>query len=173
MKRFPISAKLAAGFGVVILLLAAGTVFALRGMSNMGERHDRIVRVTTPTQLTAADVRFNLADLYGFQTAYVSSDHAAQRKLFEGSLGRLQATLKRLDGQISTSAERAHLRALKSGVAAFMKLDEQAWTLTQQAGAGTSPEAQQITLTEELVPYGKALDAASALREDAIRDQAA
>src|SRR4051794_27780976 len=172
MKRFPISAKLAAGFGVVILLLAAGTVFALRGMSNMGERHDRIVRVTTPTQLTAADVRFNLADLYGFQTAYVSSDHAAQRKLFEGSLANLRATLKRLEAQVNTPAERTHVRALNDSVAAFMALDAKAWKLTQQAGTQTSPEAQDITLTQELDPYGKALDAASALRDEAIRGQA-
>src|SRR5689334_22413025 len=120
MKRFPISAKLGAGFGVVILLLLAGALLASRGMDNMYKRNDRIVRVTTPTQLTAADVRFNLADLYGFQTAYVSSDHAAQRKLFEESLGRLRATLERLDQQVTTPTERTHLRSLRNGVAAFL-----------------------------------------------------
>ncbi|WP_053227898.1 methyl-accepting chemotaxis protein [Solirubrobacter soli] len=173
MKRFPILLKLTAGFGVLIILLAVGSLVAQRGMTEMTRRNDRIVQQTTPTQLTAADVRFNLADMYGFQTAYVLGNHAEQRKLFEASRAGLGETLKKLGTQVSTKEERAQLETLNAAVADFMKLDERAWELTRAAGDARSEGAIEITLNGELEPYGRALDSASKLREAAIADQKA
>src|SRR5690242_20739636 len=94
--------KLLAGFGAVLALLIAVSLVGIKGSDRQDAVTRDITHQTAPKQVAAADIRFDLADLYGFQTAYVLGDHGSQRKLFLASLARLRGDLARLRPLLTT-----------------------------------------------------------------------
>ena len=159
MTRASLSLKLFAAFGLLLALVALMLVAGLWGTGQLGKANRQIVATTTPKQLAADEVRFNIADLYGFQTSYVLADHAAQRKLY----------LKSLSGCTRPSTTRAPWRPARrstarptpspASCAAFERIDADAWAATQR---GDQKAGTKATLFDEAGIYARMLDAAAA-----------
>jgi methyl-accepting chemotaxis protein len=160
IKNLSIRQKLYAGFGVVLALLVSAIAVGLLVSSQQSAATDRIAEQTVPRVEAAQRVSFDIANVYGFQTAYVLGDHANQRKGFEDALKTLRANLGKVESLGTDATYRAQVDEMKSALDAFLALDKKAWSFVQ---TGTNLEqAREITMNEEMPHFTKLLEAADA-----------
>ncbi len=97
---------------VAILLTVLGPVVtiavALHGMQRLGDRFDEVQQRADQRAL-ALDLKFDVTDFNGWQTAY-GYDDGASRPRFEGPCGEFRATSTRSRNRSSRSAGASHLR---------------------------------------------------------------
>jgi methyl-accepting chemotaxis protein len=168
MTRASLSLKLSAAFGLLLALVALMLAAALWGAGQLGKANRHIVATTTPKQLAADQVRFNMADLYGFQTAYVLADHTAQRKLYLESLAGMRRAAAHARALATGPAEHRSTDAIAHELAAFERIDADAWAATMR---GDQKAGTKATLFDEADVYTRMLDAASAFSAQAKRGQ--
>jgi methyl-accepting chemotaxis protein len=168
MTRASISLKLSAAFGLLLALVALMLAAGLWGTGQLGKANRQIVATTTPKQLAADQVRFNIADLYGFQSAYVLADHAAQRKLYLESLAGMHKAVDRARALATGPAEHRSTDAIARELTAFERIDATAWAATQR---GDQKVAADATIFDEADVYTRMLEAATAFAAEAKRGQ--
>jgi methyl-accepting chemotaxis protein len=168
MTRASLSLKLSAAFGLLLALVGLMLATGLWGTGQLGKANHQIVAKTTPKQLAADQVRFNMADLYGFQTAYVLADHSAQRKLYLASLAGMHKAVDHARALATGTAEHRSTDALARELAAFERIDADAWAATQR---GDQKAGTKATVFDEAGVYTRMLQAATAFAAQAKRGQ--
>ena len=134
---------------VAILLTVIGPVItiavALHGMGRLGDRFDE-VQDRADRRALAGDLKFDVTDFNGWQTAY-GYDDGASRPRFERSVRRFRIDLGAARSELTDSRETRLLDEMRSRVDEFMQLDEEAFAALQR---GDDARVKQIFLGPEL-----------------------
>ena len=134
---------------VAILLSVIGPVVtiavALHGMNRLGDRFDEVQERARTTAL-ALDLKFDVTDFNGWQTAY-GYDDGASRPRFEASVRRFRADFNAARNDLTDARERRILSDIGSRFDAFMRLDEEAYSALKR---GDDERVKRIFLGPEL-----------------------
>lgn len=136
----------------------------------------------------ALDLRFQAADMNGWQTAYAldavrqvpdaTSDSGASRKAFLASAARLRKDLDAVGGQDLTDVERAQLDAARAAYDEFMRVDGQivagyrAGTPAGVAAANDLVMGREIELYDTIATNAQAVAESTMADADAAQDVA-
>jgi methyl-accepting chemotaxis protein len=163
-----IRAKLYAAIAMTVLGPVVTIAVALSGMDALGDRFaevsDRAAR-----QALALELKFQVTDLNGWQTAY-GYDDGRSRPAFERAAESTKGLLEAAGGELTAPRERALLDELGTAFDAFMRLDADAWRALQ---AGRRDETKRILLGPELRHFATMARAADALADEQNRRAAA
>jgi hypothetical protein len=151
-----IRAKLYAAIAMTVLGPVVTIAVALGGMDATGDRFaevsDRAAR-----QALALELKFQVTDLNGWQTAY-GYDDGRSRPQFVRSRGATEATLARARRELTDPREAATLAELNRALRGFLALDDVAFAALQ---AGRTERVRQIFLGPEIERF-EAMAAAAA-----------
>jgi hypothetical protein len=166
--RVTIKAKLY----VAILLAVLGPVItiavALGGMNRLGDRFDE-VQDRAERRALALDLKFDVTDFNGWQTAY-GYDNGASRGRFTASVREFRRDLAEARRVLTGPHERRQLRELSATFEQFMSLDDQAFQALQR---GDERRVKQIFLGPELKLFDSMATRADDLaRYESRRDSA-
>lgn len=140
-----IRAKLYTAIALTILGPLATIAVALHGMAQLGDRFDE-VRASARQQALALQVKFDVTDMNGWQTAY-GYDGGRSRPRFEASVQALEEELRRAESAMREPRERALLDELRSEFDEFMALDVVAYRALR---AGREARVREIFLGPEI-----------------------
>jgi hypothetical protein len=140
-----IRAKLFAAIALTVLGPLVTIAVALSAFGTLGDRFDDVERASA-RQAVALDLKFAVTDMNGWQTAYGYGD-GRFRDRFVASAEDTETLLARAGREITAPPERALLDELEREFAAFMALDEDAWSALQ---ADRPEETKRILLGPEL-----------------------
>lgn len=134
---------------VAILLSVLGPVItiavALHGMGRLGDRFDEVQDRAERTAL-ALDLKFDVTDFNGWQTAY-GYDGGASRGRFEASVRAFRRDLAEARRVLADPHERRLLRELSARFEQFMRLDDVAFRALRR---GDEERVKKIFLGPEL-----------------------
>jgi len=134
---------------VAILLTVIGPVItiavALHGMSRLGDRFDEVQNRADERAL-ALDLKFDVTDFNGWQTAY-GYDDGASRPRFDRSVRQFRIDLGGARNELTGARETRLLNQMRSRFEQFMALDRRAYTALQR---GDHARVKQIFLGPEL-----------------------
>jgi hypothetical protein len=134
---------------VAILLTVIGPVItvavALHGMGRLGERFDEVQQRADHRAL-ALNLKFDVTDFNGWQTAY-GYDDGASRPRFERSVSSFRADLGAARKELNDAREARLLRELETRFEQFMTLDAAAYSALKR---GNDARVRQIFLGPEL-----------------------
>ena len=134
---------------VAILLTVLGPVItiavALHGMQRLGDRFDE-VQERADHRALALDLKFDVTDFNGWQTAY-GYDDGASRPRFERSVRQFRADFNAARNELTDAREKRILRDIGSRFDDFMRLDAVAYGALKQ---GDEERVKQIFLGPEL-----------------------
>ena len=134
---------------VAILLTVIGPVItiavALHGMGQLGDRFDE-VQERADHRALALDLKFDVTDFNGWQTAY-GYDDGASRPRFERSVRQFRIDLAAARNALTDRRERRLLNEIRSRFDDFMRLDEVAYDALQR---GDEARVKRIFLGPEL-----------------------
>jgi CHASE3 domain sensor protein len=153
-----IRAKLYAALAVTVVGLIVTAGVGIAGMSRLGDRFDD-VEVASRAQALALQLKFDVTDFNGWQTAY-GYDNGASRPTFLSSVERFRADFAQARRQLTRPQEKAYLDQIDQAFNDFMRLDDQAFAALQ---AGDKAEVKRIFLGPELVHFGRAAAASQRL----------
>jgi hypothetical protein len=144
-RRVTIRAKL----NVAILLTVLGPVItiavALHGMQRLGDRFDEVQKRADDRAL-ALDLKFDVTDFNGWQTAY-GYDNGASRPRFERSVRQFRADFNAARDELTDPREKRPLRDIGSKFDEFMRLDAEAYSALKR---GDDRRVKRIFLGPEL-----------------------
>jgi hypothetical protein len=143
-----IRAKLYAAIVLTILGPLATTAVALQAMGDLGDRFDR-VRARAEHQAVALQLKFDVTDMNGWQTAY-GYDRGASRPRFERSADKFRRDLANARRTLTETGEGELLVRLERDFAEFMRLDVVAYRALR---AGDARRTKQIFLGPEIVRF--------------------
>jgi methyl-accepting chemotaxis protein len=149
LKNLSVAGKLYAGFGLVLLLLAAVAVVSVTGMSSLSSSNGQITNVSIPKRDAALELKFDAADLYGWQTGYVL-DEGNGRTLYTESLARFRADVAKLRGLATDEHDGQAVDAVAAALKRFTDVDDDAW---QAIRSGDLAGAKKATLVTEAAIY--------------------
>jgi methyl-accepting chemotaxis protein len=153
-----IRAKLYAALAVTVAGLIATAGVGIAGMSRLGDRFDDVQQASR-AQALALQLKFDVTDFNGWQTAY-GYDDGKSRPTFLSSVEGFRADFARARDQLTRPQEQAHLDQIDTAFQDFMRLDDQAWAALQ---SGRTEVVKRIFLGPELVHFGRAAGAAQRL----------
>jgi hypothetical protein len=134
---------------VAILLSVLGPVVtiavALHGMQRLGDRFDE-VQERSEHQALALDIKFDVTDVNGWQTAY-GYDDGASRPRFESSVRQFRADFNAARNELTDPREVRILRDIGARFDVFMRLDARAYSALKR---GDDERVKQIFLGPEL-----------------------
>jgi hypothetical protein len=134
---------------VAMLLTVIGPVItiavALHGMDRLGDRFDE-VQTRADQRALALDLKFDVTDFNGWQTAY-GYDDGASRPRFERSVRQFRIDLGAARNELDDRRETGLLSEIRLRFAAFMGLDRQAYAALQR---GDDARVKRIFLGPEL-----------------------
>jgi hypothetical protein len=134
---------------VAILLTVIGPVVtiavALNGMGQLGDRFDEVQERANHRAL-ALELKFDVTDLNGWQTAY-GYDDGRSRPRFEASVRTFRRDLGAARNELTDPRESRLLNDIRSQFEEFMRLDAQAYSALQR---GDEARVKQIFLGPEL-----------------------
>jgi hypothetical protein len=134
---------------VAILLTVIGPVItiavALHGMDRLGDRFEE-VQDRADERALALDLKFDVTDFNGWQTAY-GYDDGASRPRFERSVRQFRIDLGAARNQLRDSRESRLLNEIRSRFRQFMQLDREAYAALRQ---GDPARVKRIFLGPEL-----------------------
>jgi len=167
-RRVTIRAKLY----VAILLTILGPVItiavALHGMDRLGDRFDE-VQERSERRALALDLKYDVTDFNGWQTAY-GYDDGASRPRFETSVDAFRRDLAEARRELTDPFERRVLRQLSSRFEEFMRRDELAFAALRR---GDDKRVKAIFLGPELELFDELAARAEELaRYESRRDTA-
>jgi hypothetical protein len=127
---------------VAILLSVLGPVVtiavALHGMQRLGDRFDE-VQERADHRALALDLKFDVTDFNGWQTAY-GYDNGASRPRFERSVRQFRADFNAARNELTDTRERRILRDIGSRFDDFMRLDAEAYSALQEGRGASATE---------------------------------
>jgi len=147
--------RLYGGFASVVVLLLIITGVSLLTLAQLTGATRRITEVSDPKERAAADVRFDVGDVYGLQHAYVLGDHLEMRARFVASRERLDVHLKTLESLSTTPEERGHVDTFRTIYSGFLERDKLAWNAV---GRERRDDAIEITERQLRPVYQSMLD---------------
>jgi hypothetical protein len=134
---------------VAILLTVIGPVItiavALHGMNRLGDRFDEVQQGADHRAL-ALDLKFDVTDFNGWQTAY-GYDDGASRPRFERSVAQFRRDFAEARREMTDARERRLLSEIRSRFDDFMALDDVAYSALQR---GDAARVKRIFLGPEL-----------------------
>jgi hypothetical protein len=134
---------------VAILLTVIGPVItiavALHGMDRLGDRFDE-VQDRSQRQALALDLKFDVTDFNGWQTAY-GYDDGASRPRFERSVRQFRIDQGAARNELNDSREARLLDEIRVRFAKFMQLDREAYAALRR---GDDARVKEIFLGPEL-----------------------
>ncbi len=157
VRDMSLSRKLYASFGVVIALLLTLFGVAFWGLNGLSSATHTITQSSLPKVIAGLTLKFDGADLNGWQTGYVL-DRGKSRPDFEKATATFQAGLAQLEKVSTDSEDIAAAASTKADFEKFMQLDVSLWAAVQ---AKDFAKAEQIALGPEIVNYNalsKSLD---------------
>ena len=140
-----IRAKLYTAIVLTILGPLVTIGVALQAMSELGDRFDE-VRESARREALALQLKFDVTDMNGWQTAY-GYDAGGSRPRFEESVGALERDFRTAAGTMQDRRERALLAELQAEFGEFMALDAVAYRALR---AGREERVRQIFLGPEI-----------------------
>ena len=159
--------KLFGGFGITVFLLLTVLGTALWMSSNLDAATGRIVYAANPKVDAAAAVKYDAADLNGWQTAYVL-DHGHSRPAFLKSQSLFKTDLATLDRVSADAHDIASAKAVHTTFDRFMSLDAQVWTAVSSHDQAT---ATHLANGPEVAAYAALTKAADAYAAQAHQEQ--
>jgi hypothetical protein len=134
---------------VAILLTVLGPVItiavALHGMGRLGDRFDEVTTRSEQRAL-ALDLKFDVTDFNGWQTAY-GYDDGASRPRFERSVRQFRTDLNAARNELTDPREARLLNEIGVRFARFMQLDAEAYAALKR---GDDERVKEIFLGPEL-----------------------
>jgi hypothetical protein len=134
---------------VAILLTVIGPVVtiavALHGMGRLGDRFNE-VQDKSQRQALALDLKFDVTDFNGWQTAY-GYDNGASRPRFERSVRQFRIDLGAARNQLTDSREARLLDEIRARFDDFITLDGEAFSALER---GDAARVKRIFLGPEL-----------------------
>ena len=134
---------------VAILLTVIGPVItiavALHGMNRLGDRFDE-VQARSDQRALALDLKFDVTDFNGWQTAY-GYDDGASRPRFERSVRQFRIDLAAARNELNDAREARLLDEIRARFDEFLRLDQEAYAALQR---GDDARVKQIFLGPEL-----------------------
>jgi hypothetical protein len=134
---------------VAILLSVLGPVVtiavALHGMERLGDRFDE-VQERADHRALALDLKFDVTDFNGWQTAY-GYDNGASRPRFESSVRQFRADFNAARNELTDAREKRLLDEIGIRFDAFMRLDAEAYAALKR---GDDQRVKEIFLGPEL-----------------------
>jgi hypothetical protein len=134
---------------VAILLTVLGPVItiavALHGMGRLGDRFDE-VQDRADRRALALDLKFDVTDFNGWQTAYGYAD-GALRPRFERSVRQFRVDLGAARNTLTDARETRLLNEIRVRFGEFMRLDAEAYAALQR---GDDARTKRIFLGPEL-----------------------
>jgi hypothetical protein len=140
-----IKAKLYAAIALTILGPLVTTAVSLHAMGELGDRFDE-VRVHARQEALALQLKFDVTDVNGWQTAY-GYDHGRSRPQFERSVEAFRGDLRAAGRILRDPRQRELLRDLRGDFADFMRLDVAAY---RELRAGREERTREIFLGPEI-----------------------
>jgi methyl-accepting chemotaxis protein len=154
-RNLSLTKKLFLGFGVVLAMLVVAVGVAFWGFSSLDSSTNAITRVADPKVSAAGDLKFALADLYGYQTSYVL-DGGESRARYTNAAALFDRTLAAVEKTATTTADEALYRKIAAAYDRFARIDEKTWADTR---AHRAAAAKADTLHLEAAPYAALLEA--------------
>ena len=137
---------------VAILLTVIGPVItvavALHGMGRLGDRFDE-VQERSQRQALALDLKFDVTDFNGWQTAY-GYDDGASRPRFERSVRQFRSDLAAARKELTDRREARLLSEMRTRFDRFMVLDADAYAALRR---GDDARVKEIFLGPELLLF--------------------
>jgi hypothetical protein len=134
---------------VAILLSVLGPVItiavALHGMNRLGDRFDE-VQDRSEQRALALDLKFDVTDFNGWQTAY-GYDEGASRERFERSVRQFRTDFNSARNELTDAREGRILSDIGSRFDDFMRFDQEAYSALKR---GDHQRVKQIFLGPEL-----------------------
>ena len=153
-----IRAKLAAAIVVAVTGLALTAGVAIWGMNSLGDKFDD-VRAAGEAQALALELKYDITDFNGWQTAY-GYDNGASRPIFLSSVATFRKDLVTAKEQLTAPAEQKLLDDIEKAFNAFMALDVVAYRALQN---GNADEVKRLFLGPEIRNFQSAADGAEQL----------
>ena len=157
---------------VAILLTVLGpvitTAVALHGMNRLGDRFDE-VQVRADQRALALDLKFDVTDFNGWQTAY-GYDDGASRPRFERSVRQFRTDLGAARNELTDPRETRLLNEIRARFDDFMRLDVEAYSALRR---GEGARVKQIFLGSELELFDAMAQRADELARYEARDASA
>jgi hypothetical protein len=153
-----IRAKLATAIVVAVAGLALTAGVGIWGMNQLGTKFDD-VRDAGEAQALALELKYDITDFNGWQTAY-GYDNGASRPIFLRSVTSFREDLKKARGELTSPAEQKLLDDIESAFNRFMALDTIAYRALQN---GRSEEVKRLFLGPEIVNFQRAAAGAEKL----------
>jgi hypothetical protein len=153
-----IRAKLATAIIVAVAGLALTAGVGIWGMNSLGDKFDD-VRAAGEAQALALELKYDITDFNGWQTAY-GYDNGASRPVFLSSVQQFREDLAAAKKELTSPAEQKLLADMEEAFKAFMTLDVVAYRALQ---AGKSDEVRRLFLGPEVRNFQRAASAAEDL----------
>ena len=153
-----IRAKLATAIVVAVTGLALTAGVGIWGMNSLGNKFDD-VRAAGEAQALALELKYDITDFNGWQTAY-GYDNGASRAIFLRSVARFRQDFAAAEKELTSPAEQKILDDMDEAFKAFMALDVVAYRALQE---GKTDEVRRLFLGPEIRNFQQAAAAAEDL----------
>ena len=150
-----VRAKLYAAIAVTVAGLALTAGVGIWGMSTLADRFDAVQQAADDRAL-ALQLKFDIADFNGWQTAY-GYDNGASRPVFIASVNAFRRDLARARRELGPQPL---LAEMSDAFDEFMRVDAQAYAALQ---AGRTEEVRRLFLGPEIHNFQRAALAAQQL----------
>ena len=141
-----IRAKLYAAIALTILGPLLTTVVALEGQARLGDSFDEVQQRADHAAL-AQDIKFDVTDMNGWQTAYGYAGDGRFRKEYVASRDLLDQHLTKAEDELTESTEQELTSQLREQFDSFLALDDVAFAALK---AGEAEKVKRIFLGPEL-----------------------
>jgi len=151
IRNLSVGRKLGLSFGVVCVLLLALLGVGINGISSVKSAESNITTNVGPKQQASMNLKFQAADLNGWQNAYVL-DNGHSRPQFDKGVIVFQHDLGALSARSRDAGDRASVSQIRSAFAGYMGVDA---TVYAALKAGDMSHARQIALGPETARYSR------------------
>jgi len=159
-----IRSKLYTAMAVAVAGLAITAGVGIWAITHLSDRFDAVEKAGAARAL-ALELKFDITDLNGWQTAY-GYDDGKSRPIFLRSVGRFRVDLTRARIALRRPDERSLIAEIGAEIDEFMGVDAAAWRALQD---GRTAEVRRLFLGPEIANFNKA--AATAERLAALEQQ--
>ena len=156
-----IRAKLYAAIALTVLGPLLTTLVALEGQSRLGDSFNEVQQRADDAAL-AQDIKFDVTDTNGWQTAYGYAGDGRFRSEYVTSRDHLDRNLSKAEDELAESGERDLVNQLRTEFDQFLALDDVAFRALQD---GDAAEVKRIFLGPELVRFEAMADTAQQLAD--------
>ena len=164
-----IRAKLYAAIVLTILGPLATTAVAMHAMSNLGDSFNEVEERSRHESL-ALEVKFDVTDMNGWQTAYGYAGDGRFRAEFSDAATRLDRELRSAEEELDEAAEESLVSQLRREYDRFMSFDRVAYGALR---AGQPARVKRILLGSELIRFEDMAATASRLADYEVEQAAA